>query len=135
MVWSVLFLYEEGAQLAQQAPTSTSVAANSSGRPPEGAVDSGAQLTGEQARSIVALKKWRADQAGQEGVPLYMVAQNRWLEDIVKMPVRTIDDLAKIKGLGEWRVQKYGAKIIETLSATNAARRSWPSSTYAAGRA
>jgi len=64
-----------------------------------------------------------------------MVAQNRWLEEMVRMPVRTVDDLAKVKGLGEWRVQKYGAKIVEILSAASAARRSWPSSSYAAGRA
>jgi superfamily II DNA helicase RecQ len=134
-MWSVLFLYEEGAQVAQQARTNPSAAANSGGRSPDAAVDSGAPLNGEQARLIVALKKWRADQAGQEGVPLYMVAQNRWLEDMVRMPVKTMDDLARVKGFGEWRVQKYGAKIIETLNATNAARRSWPSSSYAAGRA
>ena len=89
----------------------------------------------EQVKSIVALKKWRADQAEQENVPLYMVAQNKWLEDIVRMPVRTLDDLGKVRGLGEWRVQKYGAKIVEVLNAATAAKRTWPSSSYSAGRA
>ena len=93
------------------------------------------RLTGEQVKSIIALKKWRADQAAQEGVPLYMVAQNKWLEEFVRMPVRTLDDLKKVNGFGEWRVQKYGSKVVEILNAAQGARRSWPSSSYSAGRA
>jgi ribonuclease D len=64
-----------------------------------------------------------------------MVAQNKWLEDIVRMPARVVDDLKNVRGLGEWRVQKYGAKILEVLNAANAAKRSWPGSSYSAGRA
>jgi ATP-dependent DNA helicase RecQ len=98
-------------------------------------VDSGTPLTGEQVRWIVALKKWRTDAAAQEGVPLCMVAQNKWLEEIVRMPARTLDDLKKVNGFGEWRVQKYGGRIVEILNTANAARRSWPASSYTAGRA
>ncbi len=123
-IWSVLFFYEDGAQVPQKSPAS-----------PGATMDPSTPLTGEQVKSIVALKKWRADQAALESVPLYMVAQNRWLEDMVRMPARTLDDLKKITGFGEWRVQKYGAKIVEILNTAMAARRSWPASTYAAGRA
>ncbi len=123
-VWSVLFFYEDGAPAAQKTPAS-----------PGAIVDPGTQLTREQARSIVALKKWRADAAAVEGVPLYMVAQNKWLEEMVRMPARTLDDLKKVNGFGEWRVQKYGAKIVETLNAANTSRSSWPASSYSAGRA
>ncbi|HMD83239.1 MAG TPA: HRDC domain-containing protein [Terriglobia bacterium] len=123
-LWSVLFLYEDEAQVTQKAPASPGVT-----------MDPGTPLTGEQVKSIVALKKWRADQAAQEGVPLYMVAQNRWLEDIVRMPARSLDDLTKVKGLGEWRVQKYGAKMVEILNSASSAKRSWPASSYSAGRA
>jgi superfamily II DNA helicase RecQ len=134
-LWSVLFFYEGGAQVTQNTPASPSVAAISDRRTSDVPMDSGAPLTGEQVKSIVALKKWRTDQAALEGVPLYMVAQNRWLEEMVRMPVRTVDDLMKVRGLGEWRVQKYGAKIVEILNTANAARRSWPTSSYSAGRA
>ena len=122
-VWSVLFFYEGGAQVTPKAAAST-----------QAALDPGAPLTGGQVRSIVALKKWRADAAASEGVPLYMVAQNRWLEEIVRMPVRTFDDLKKVQGLGDWRVQKYGAKIVEILKTASAARGGWPASSYSAGR-
>jgi superfamily II DNA helicase RecQ len=141
-IWSVMFFYDEGAHAAQttqttpmiSAPTThTSQIISGGSRSP---LDSGPPLTGEQVKWVVALKRWRADQAAQEGVPLYMVAQNRWLEEIVRMPARGLDDLMKVRGLGEWRVQKYGAKILETLNAANSSNRSWPpSSSCPAGRA
>ena len=123
-MWSVLFFYEDGAQVTQKTPAS-----------PDATMDLSTPLTGEQVKSIVALKKWRADQAALEGVPLYMVAQNKWLEEMVRMPVRTLDDLVKVRGLGEWRAQKYGAKILEIVNTANAARRTGPASSYSAGRA
>ena len=134
-IWSVLFFYEGEAPAAREIPARPVEAAVTDRRTPDAPMDSGTPLSGEQIRSIVALKKWRADAAALEGVPLYMVSQNKWLEDIVRMPVKTLDDLKRIRGLGEWRVQKYGAKIVEILSAANGARRTWPASSYAAGRA
>ena len=134
-MWSVLFFYEDGAPVTQKTPASPVEAAIADRRTSDAPLDPGTPLTGEQVRWIVALKKWRADAAALEGVPLYMVAQNKWLEDIVRMPVKTLDDLKKVRGLGEWRVQKYGAKIVEILNTANAAKRSWPASSYSAGRA
>jgi hypothetical protein len=64
-----------------------------------------------------------------------MVAQKRWLEEIVRMPATTLDDLKKVRGLGDWRVQKYGAKIVEILNTASAAGRSWHASSYSAARA
>jgi len=122
--WSVLFFYDEAAMATQKTPAN-----------PDATLDQGTSLTGEQVRLIIALKKWRADAAALEGVPLYMVAQNRWLEEIVRMPAKTLDDLKKVSGFGEWRVKKYGAKIIETLSAASSVRRSWPAASGFAGRA
>ncbi len=134
-MWSVLFFYEGEAPVAQKAPAGPVEAAVTDRQTPDAQMDSGTPLSGEQVRSIVALKKSRADAAALEGVPLYMVSQNKWLEDIVRMPVKTLDDLKRIRGLGEWRVQKYGAKIIEILNTANAAKRSWPATSYSAGRA
>jgi superfamily II DNA helicase RecQ len=131
-VWSILFFYEGGAEVVQQPPVSTSHTKPCQ-EASEDRKDLGGELTRDQVRSIVALKKWRAEQAAQEGVPLYMVAQNKWLEEMVRIPVNTAVDLLKVQGLGEWRVKKYGAKIVEVLSAGNGSRSS--ASSYAAGRA
>jgi len=136
--WSVLCFFEEGAQVAPKdapvtnRPVAASSAASVGPTPP---VQPGVALTREQVRMIVALKKWRANEAALANVPLYKVAQNRWLEEIVQMPAKSLDDLKKVAGMGEWRVQKYGAKILEVLSATSAAKSQWPASSYSAGQA
>ena len=134
-IWSVLFFYEGGAPAVRQAPAGALMAAGPDrpayNRPP----DTGSTLSPSEVKSIIALKKWRADAAAQEGVPLYMVAQNRWLEDMVRIPVRTLDDLKKVPGFSEWRVQKYGPRIVEILNPADTSRRSWPTSSYPAGRA
>jgi superfamily II DNA helicase RecQ len=138
-MWSILLLYEDGMQTAPDKHYEANREVRTEVPPPEAAgreetSESPGPLTSEQVKSIIALKKWRADQAAQEGVPLYMVAQNRWLEDLVRMPGRTLDDLMKVKGLGGWRVQKYGTKILEVLKSATSTRRSWPAP-YGAGRA
>ena len=140
-VWSVMFFYEEGPQAVQTTrPAQTSETlplsrreAESSG--PGASLDSEMPLTREQVKWIIALKRWRADQAAKENVPLYMVAQNKWLEEIVRLPVRGMDDLMQVRGLGEWRVQKYGGKILEILGSAPAGKRTWPSNSSAYGRA
>jgi len=128
-LWTVMFFYDESESAVEPfetrqvspathaTPLQAKASSNFNGNPaaqgpPQ---DSGAPLTGEQVRWVIALKRWRADQAAQEGVPLYMVAQNKWLEEIVRMPARGFQDLLKVRGLGEWRAKKYGTKILETL--------------------
>jgi superfamily II DNA helicase RecQ len=125
-MWSLLLMYEGEAPAAQKPAAYPSVAVGTDRRTSSGAMDSGAPLSGAEVKSIIALKKWRADAAAQEGVPLYMVAQNRWLEEMVRLPVRTLEDLKKVAGFSEWRVQKYGPRIVKILNTGHAARASWP---------
>ena len=141
-MWSVMFFYEEDGvpsfksmQTTQNVRQAPSIAAPVASATPVGSQDSGPPLTTDQVKWVIALKRWRAEQAEQEGVPLYMVAQNKWLEEIVRMPARGLDDLLKVRGLGEWRVQKYGTKILEAMNGANSARRSWPSASFPPGRA
>lgn len=134
-LWSVLFFYEGEAPVTQNTAASPSVPIDCERQTPAGPVDSGVSLSREEVKSIMALKKWRADAAAQEGVPVYMVAQNRWLEEIVRIPVRKLEDLKKVGGFGEWRAKKYGPKIVEILNATHAVKGSWSTSSYSAGRA
>jgi len=141
-VWSVMFFYEgeapafKTAQTAQVTPQVPSPISSTAPATSAGPRESGPALSGDQVKWVIALKRWRAEQAEQEGVPLYMVAQNKWLEEIVRMPARGLDDLLKVRGLGEWRVQKYGTKILEAMNAVNgAAKHSWQPSSYPSGRA
>jgi len=122
-IWSVLFFYEEGPAKSESSQQNFRTA-----------LEPSAPLTREQGRVMGALRKWRAEEAAAAGIPLYMVAQNKWLEDIVRMPARTTDDLLKIDGLGERRVQKYGTKILEILKGSSGQPSSWASPPYNSAR-
>jgi superfamily II DNA helicase RecQ len=73
-------------------------------------------LTPQEQMSYESLRRWRNDQAGKEGVAAYMIANNRQLKLMAKLPVKTKDDLSKIKGFGEKRIQKYGDGILSVLN-------------------
>jgi superfamily II DNA helicase RecQ len=145
-VWSVMLYYDEHSPVAQPtvakqaftSPPNSNPKSNyvveparrpasdqprAAAGPDAGAarepVEAGPPLNEEQIRWIIALKRWRADQAAQEGVPLYMVAHNKWLEEIVRMPARGFQDLLRIRGMGEWRAKKYADKILGILNPAN----------------
>jgi len=134
-IWSVLFFYEGGDSGIRQTSAGPSVAAGSDRPMPNRSMGPGVTLNPTEVKSVIALKRWRAEAAAQEGVPVYMVAQNRWLEEMVRIPVRTLDDLKKVAGFSEWRVQKYGPRIVEILNTGSSLRRTWPNPPYSAGRA
>jgi superfamily II DNA helicase RecQ len=136
-IWSILLLYEEDTPAV---PVSSpvpgpSISASSNREAINAPAPTAGTLTRSEVKSVIALKKWRADTAAMEGVPVYMVAQNKWLEEIVRIPVKTVDDLKKVGGFGEWRVQKYGRTIVEILGAASKPREEWTRSAYGASRA
>lgn len=61
LAWSALFFYEDEEPVTQA--ICPFPGASTGARSP---------LGGEEVRPMIALKKWRAVQAAQEGVPLYM---------------------------------------------------------------
>ena len=144
-LWSVLCFFEEGASVTGKASARAQVSLGAAGslidvpEPQDAGASRGVSpepanpLTREQIKSIMALKKWRAEQAAHEGVPLYMVAQNRWLEDVVRMPAKTVNDLQKVPGLGEWRVRKYGDKMLQVLNTAIAGAGAWPAASPPTG--
>lgn len=62
-----------------------------------------------------ALRVWRAERARQEGIPPFMIANNRQLAQMTRMDARTKSALAEIKGIGEARAVKYGDEILKIL--------------------
>jgi len=135
-IWSAMFFYDEGTKAVPATPADGARAVapgpTAGARP---AVQPNVALTGEQVRMIMALKKWRANEAALANVPLYKIAQNRWLEEIVQLPARSLDDLRKVTGMGDWRVQKYGARILEIVNETKGTKSLWPAASRSAGQA
>ena len=61
------------------------------------------------------LKKWRWKTAGNEGVAVYRVFQNKTLEDIAEIMPKNKEELLSIKGIKEKKFMKYGKDILSLV--------------------
>lgn len=61
------------------------------------------------------LKKYRYNKAKEEGVKAYFIFNNATLDELVKIKPKTKDQLLKVQGFGQVKVEKYGAAIIEAI--------------------
>ena len=67
---------------------------------------------GMDSRLYEALRKFRLNASREENIKAYVIFNNQELEQLVNAKPKTIDELMKVKGFGEWKVQKYGARIL-----------------------
>lgn len=74
-------------------------------------------LPPEQFTVFARLRLVRKELAEKEGVPVFAVFTNEQLAEMVKQPCKTAADLRKIDGIGEARVEKYGAAMLAALAA------------------
>jgi ATP-dependent DNA helicase RecQ len=65
-----------------------------------------------------ALKNFRRSEAKRRRVKPYQVFQNRTLRELCAHKPRTLSDLREVWGIGEERVEKYGERLLELLSAS-----------------
>jgi superfamily II DNA helicase RecQ len=82
-------------------------------RPPK--VDYKEVLTPEEFEVFSRLRDWRKAAAGKEGVPVYAVLTNEQLAQVVQKKVKTKAGLKDIEGVGEARMEKYGAALLRLL--------------------
>tara|TARA_B100002003_G_scaffold199670_1_gene190736 strand:+ start:183 stop:551 length:369 start_codon:yes stop_codon:yes gene_type:complete len=61
------------------------------------------------------LRDWRKERADSEGVPVYILATNRELTDIVKSAPKNLEALKSIKGYGKRKIEKYGNDIVNIV--------------------
>ena len=74
------------------------------------------ELDSRERQAYDALRAWRAERAKQEGIPTYMIANNKQIGDMVKLRARTKADLAGVKGIGDAKTSQYGEDILKTLA-------------------
>jgi superfamily II DNA helicase RecQ len=72
-------------------------------------------LKPEEFEVFSRLREWRKGMAEQEGVPVYVVFTNEQLAEMVKKRVSTKAGLKEIEGVGDARVEKYGAAVLERM--------------------
>lgn len=62
------------------------------------------------------LRNWRAVQASRQNVPAYVVFHDTTLRELATRHPRTIDELQDVTGIGESKLERYGAELLELLS-------------------
>jgi ribonuclease D len=62
-----------------------------------------------------ALHTWRKERAQMRGVESDVIVSKQTLWDIAHKAPTALDDMADIPGMGPWRLNAYGAEILEVL--------------------
>ena len=64
---------------------------------------------------LEALQRWRRDRAQQDSVPAYVVAHDSMLFAIAEARPQSISALARVKGMGPAKLERYGEDILAIL--------------------
>lgn len=62
------------------------------------------------------LRAWRVERAKREGVPPYVICNNRQLAETVKARPPTLAALGRIEGFGEAKLKKYGPDLLALIA-------------------
>ncbi|MGH2724769.1 MAG: ATP-dependent helicase [Actinomycetota bacterium] len=62
-----------------------------------------------------ALKRWRRDRAGRDGLPAYVVFHDSTLAEIASRRPRTLADLRAVSGVGPAKLERYGREVLAVL--------------------
>lgn len=76
---------------------------------------SGRPFTSEERQRAERLQAWRKAHAESDRKPFYFICQDRTIEELAIHRPRTLEALQTIYGLGEAKINKYGAEIIALL--------------------
>lgn len=75
-----------------------------------------AELPAEAAPVFERLRAWRAATAKEQGVPAYVIFHDATLREIATALPTTLAELARVNGVGETKLAKYGDQVLETLA-------------------
>jgi len=106
---------------APPAPPRTPAAAG--GRAARGAVRGGTPpaTAGPAGPGEAALRSWRSSVARRDGVPAYVVLNDKELVGIAQRDPGTLDELAGCRGMGPIRLERWGDEILAVLDDARAA--------------
>lgn len=78
--------------------------------------DSSLDLQGQDMDLFNELRKWRAKVCKDEGVPPYIILNNKQLVQIVMSKPTTKASLDSVDGIGKIKIDKYASSILEIVS-------------------
>jgi ATP-dependent DNA helicase RecQ len=67
---------------------------------------------------FAALKAWRSEVAKSRGVPAYVVLHDATMDGIAAARPRTLDELRGIPGIGDKKLEIYGAALLAVIDGT-----------------
>jgi ATP-dependent DNA helicase RecQ len=101
----------------QAAARATAAGAGSGSGAGEGAAPAGlADLSEAEAALFADLKRWRLEQARQQGVPPYVVFHDRTLMEIASRRPAGLEELATVSGVGRAKLERYGSDLLALLA-------------------
>jgi ATP-dependent DNA helicase RecQ len=62
------------------------------------------------------LRDWRSERAKQDGVPSYVISNNRQPAEVVKARPATLAALGAIEGFGDAKLKKYGQELLALIA-------------------
>jgi ATP-dependent DNA helicase RecQ len=90
----------------------------STGRPGKGRKRHGGERLGIEAVDaplFEALRAWRRDRAAEQHVPPYVIFHDATLSAIARQRPRSLDALAKVSGVGQSKLKRYGMAVLKIV--------------------
>jgi len=72
-------------------------------------------LDEQQKVLLIRLKEWRKEAAGEAGFPVYLVATNLHLIQIIQQKCTTLESLKLVKGFGKSKIERYGKSVTSII--------------------
>ncbi len=76
-------------------------------------------LTGEQETVRDALLQWRRERHKSDGVPAYVVFDNKTLAAIAARKPTDLGELSEVAGVGPVKLERYGDEVLGVISSIN----------------
>lgn len=74
-------------------------------------------IPGAMSRRIDKLRRWRASATAEAGLEPGVLLPNRLITAIAEAAPRTLDELARVEGIRQWRVLTLGEGLLAALAA------------------
>ena len=92
-----------------------------------------AKMPEENREVYFQLKRWRGEKVKGTKAPVFSVANNRQLSEIVMRAPRTLTELRQIPGIGEVFCKKYGDEVLDMVKSLKPATAAKPEEPKAEG--
>ena len=77
-------------------------------------------LAADEAKVYDRLRTWRRGRAEADGVPVYVIFNNRELAEIARRRPSSLTALQEVPGIGQNKAQRYGPDLLRMLAAAPA---------------